>query len=98
MHKTFCQWARGGKRDLIAVVLLAAAAGARAQDNPTPSNPNPKITPPQETVVVTGTFEATPETEMDRSVSVLELNRAELYKSWVDALPYDPSLDLRQRA
>lgn len=95
MHKAFCPRARRG---VIAALLLLAAAGSRAQESSTPSNPDAKVTASQETVVVTGTFEAIPETEIDRSVSVLELNRADLYQSWVDALPYDPSLDLQRRA
>ena len=48
--------------------------------------------------MVTGTFEAVPQTEIDRSVSVLQLDQPGLHQSWVDALSYDPSLDLRQRA
>src|SRR5437016_3598015 len=62
----------------------------------------PKAQRPQaqsESVVVTGTFEPLPETEIDRSVTVIELRQDNsLYKSWVDALELAPSVDLRQRA
>jgi iron complex outermembrane receptor protein len=52
-----------------------------------------------ETVVVTGTFAPMPETEIDRSVSVIEIQQqGSLYKSWVDSLELVPSVDLRQRA
>src|SRR5215469_8728479 len=95
MHKVFFPRAQRG---VIAGLLFLAAAGGHAQESSTPSNADAKVTASPETVVVTGTFEAIPETEIDRSVSVLELNRADLYQSWVDALPYDPSLDLEQRA
>jgi iron complex outermembrane receptor protein len=40
-----------------------------------------------------------PETEIDRSVSVIEIQQeGSLYKSWVDSLELVPSVDLRQRA
>lgn len=52
----------------------------------------------QETVVVTGTFAPEPATEVDRSVTVLDFASQEpLYKSWVDVLETEPSLDFRQR-
>src|SRR5262249_29458696 len=52
-----------------------------------------------EVVIVTGTFTPETETEIDRSISVIEVAQQEsLYKNWVDALALSPSVDLRQRA
>jgi iron complex outermembrane receptor protein len=53
----------------------------------------------QETVVVTGTFVPLPETELDRSVTVIEASgQRDLYDNWVGYLQSTPFLDLRQRA
>jgi len=53
----------------------------------------------QETIVVTGTFSPIPETELDRSVTVMETSEQELlYRNWVDYFALSPSIDLRQRA
>ena len=98
MQKVIRQLRRLGQRAAILVLLFATSAGSRAQESSTHSNSTAEVTPPQETVVVTGTLEATPETEIDRSVSVLQPDPADLFKSWVDVLPYEASLDLRQRA
>lgn len=84
------------------VALIAAVSFLStciwAQSSP----PNPQDQRPQgepETVVVTGTFSAEPETEIDRSVSVIEVRKSDpLYKSWVDSLDLVPSVDLEQRA
>ncbi|MBV9182714.1 MAG: TonB-dependent receptor plug domain-containing protein, partial [Acidobacteria bacterium] len=52
-----------------------------------------------ESILVTGTFAPAPATEIDRSVSVIDLSQQELlYKNWVDSLALVPSIDLRQRA
>ena len=73
------------------------------QDNATSS----KARPPQqstvparlETVIVTGTFSPIAETEIDRSVTVIETADQDLLQNnWVDYLKLSPSLDLRQRA
>lgn len=49
--------------------------------------------------MVTGTFTPVPETDIDRSVSVIEIpNQGILFKSWVDNLQFVPSVDLQQRA
>ncbi|HEX3104612.1 MAG TPA: Plug domain-containing protein, partial [Terriglobales bacterium] len=53
----------------------------------------------QETVVVTGTFAPLPETELDRSVTVIESSgQSSLYDNWVGYLQSTPSLDFQQRA
>jgi iron complex outermembrane recepter protein len=90
------------RRVLITVFLLGGAA-MYPQDNATSS----KARPPQqstvparlETVVVTGTFSPIAETEMDRSMTVIETADQDLlHNNWVDDLELSPSLDLRQRA
>jgi len=53
----------------------------------------------QETIVVTGTFSPVPETEIDRSVTVIETSEEDLlYGHWVDYFALSPSIDLRERA
>lgn len=48
---------------------------------------------------MTGTFTPVPETEIDRSVNVIEVpNQGLLFKSWTDDLQFVPSIDLQQRA
>jgi iron complex outermembrane receptor protein len=57
------------------------------------------IEPKREVVVVTGTLVPLPLGEVDRSVSVIQLQEAPLlYEHWVDYLQSDPSVDYRQRA
>jgi len=69
-----------------------------AQETPTPADAK-KVSRPDETVVVTGTFTPTPENEIDRAVTVVEARPPQnLYNSWVDLLELVPSVDLRQRA
>ena len=88
------------------IILASFLLGARSlypQGNPTPSNGNPSeqtVAPVQnESVIVTGTFTPVSETEIDRSVTVLETTDQELlHNNWVDYLELSPSLDLRQRA
>lgn len=63
-----------------------------------PSSAANQIPAQQESVIVTGTFAPEPATEIDRSVTVLDFSgQAPLYKSWVDVLETEPSLDFRQR-
>jgi iron complex outermembrane receptor protein len=88
---------------LILLALLLPAAGLQAQENstiPAGSNPTEPARPVQhETVVVTGTFTPVPETEIDRSVIVIETTDQNLlHNNWVDYLEISPSIDLRQRA
>src|SRR5258708_4309553 len=90
------------RRFLLALCLLCGA-GLYAQNGSTPSNgstpPQPTVPVQQEIVVVTGTFTPLPETEIDRSVTVIETTQQDLlHNNWVDYLEISPSLDLRQRA
>ena len=90
------------QRLLLALVLLGGAA-LHPQDNSTPSTGSTpqqaKVPAHHETVVVTGTFTPVAETEIDRSVTVIETNDQDLlHNNWVDYLEVSPSLDLRQRA
>jgi outer membrane cobalamin receptor len=74
------------------VLKLVAQEGTSSQ---TPK----KVATKNETVVVTGTFAPAPETEIDRSISIVDAGGDKsLYNSWVDLLDLSPSLDLRQRA
>ncbi|HEX6802931.1 MAG TPA: TonB-dependent receptor [Terriglobales bacterium] len=98
MRIPFWELSIGSRFGTVALLLVTAFPAARAQESSAQPSSDAKISPPQETVVVTGTFEAVPETEIDRSISVIEIEDSDLYKSWVDGLQNDPSLDLRQRA
>ena len=50
-------------------------------------------------MVVTGTFTPVSETEIDRSVTVIETAEQNLlHNNWVDYLELSPSVDFRQRA
>jgi iron complex outermembrane receptor protein len=79
--------------------FLMVAAGLLAQDNPASQNEPEIEKKAKETIVVTGTFEPVPETELDRSVTVIETKLQDgLYQNWIDYLELDPSIDLRNRA
>ena len=82
--------------------VLMAAVYLRAQDSTasTATKQQQQTLPiQQETIVVTGTFSPIPETELDRSVTVMETSEQELlYRNWVDYFALSPSIDLRQRA
>jgi iron complex outermembrane receptor protein len=79
--------------------ILASASGIHAQTTASSSPPAQKIPIQEEAVVVTGTFAPVPETEIDRSVTVIGIPEQNLlFKSWVDDLQLSPSLDLQQRA
>jgi iron complex outermembrane recepter protein len=57
-----------------------------------------KVPAHREVVVVTGTFAPVAASDIDRPVTFIELDsRDHLYKSWVDSLATEPSLDFRQR-
>ena len=82
-------------------VLLTAAVSLHAQENPNPCPPEPsqKLPVQHETVVVTGTFTPVPQTDVDRSLTVIVPQGQELlYQNWVDYLALSPSVDLQQRA
>jgi iron complex outermembrane receptor protein len=90
-------------RRLLLALLLLGGAGLYPQSNSAPSNgsaPQKTTVPAQhETIVVTGTFTPVAETEIDRSLTVLETTDQELlHNNWVDYLELSPSLDQRQRA
>jgi outer membrane cobalamin receptor len=79
----------------ISLVLAVAARGQ--QGSSTDAQPASPVQ--QETVVVTGTFAPAPETEVDRSVTVIEIpQQGLLSKSWIDELQLVPSVDLQERA
>lgn len=84
----------------VSLVLLLSSIVRAGTKNPDDPPENPKTSPQkQETIVITGTFEAVPLDGIDRSVSVIDLREApQLYRHWVNYLQMDPSVDLRQRA
>jgi outer membrane cobalamin receptor len=80
------------------VIVLLLAGNVVAQTG-SAANAPAKIAPRNETVVVTGTFAPTPESEIDRAVSVIEADQpTTLYNNWVDLLEFAPSVDLQQRS
>lgn len=88
----------------IFVLLLLSAFFAVAQQPSSPLPPSSSSTAttspkPDETVVVTGTFEPLPLSELQRSVMSIDVQQAPLlFPSDVDYLRLDPSVDLRERA
>ncbi len=80
------------------LTLFILAGLACGQQLPQSSTSSTKPPTQQETVVVTGTFTPVPETEVDRSITVIEsAQQNPLFKNWVDELQLVPSLDLQQR-
>jgi hypothetical protein len=58
----------------------------------------PKSKPQSEVIVVTGAFTPVPIEEMDRSVSMIEIDNTRLlFDYWIDYLQTDSSVDLRTR-
>ena len=86
----------------IFIVVLFAALSLHAQESSPASAQiqlQNKIPAQHESIVVTGTFTPVPETELDRSITVIETNGQELlYQNWTEYLDLSPSADLRQRA
>ena len=85
-----------------AVVLVFAISSAYAlaqERSPDDSKSSAGIPAQKETIVVTGTFAPVPQTEVDRAVTVIsDPEKPLLFKSWVDTLQLDASIDLEQRA
>lgn len=82
------------------VLLLSCAALAQAAPDAN-TNEQPKVDLPraQEQVVVTGSYDAVPLQETDRSVSSVEVGQSpSMYRNWADALQQDSSVDVEQRA
>jgi iron complex outermembrane receptor protein len=91
-----------GHAGIVFLCFLSGATGLEAQASANSPDTNVCLmTVPvrHESVVVTGTFTPVPQTEVDRSVTVIETDGQELlYPNWVDYLKTSPSVDLRQRA
>ena len=87
---------------VLALCVLALALRSAAQDSPSPSGqPDSSRTLPKqaENIIVTGTFTPVPETELDRSITVIGTTGQELlYQNWTEYLELATSVDLRQRA
>ncbi len=83
---------------LLLFLGCAALGGAQQSPPPTPAGPA-TASKPDETVVVTGTFEPLPLAEIQRSVQSIDVQQEPLlFSSDVDYLRLDPSIDLRERA
>jgi iron complex outermembrane receptor protein len=81
-------------------ILLLLSCAALAQSSPQQNTPTTS-TPPRhdEQLVVTGSYDAVPLEETDRSVDTLPVGGSPVsYRNWVDVLEQDPSLDVQQRA
>jgi outer membrane cobalamin receptor len=95
---------------ILALALLAILTPSFAQhappqaasaDGQTPASQSQPAAPPKpdETVLVTGTFEPIPLQETQRSVMSIDVQQAPLlFSSDVDYLRLDPSIDLQERA
>ena len=84
-------------KTIFTVLVLSCAALAQSAPDSNPA-PQPALPHPQEQVVVTGSYGAVPLEETDRSVSVVEVGQSPSeYRSLVDALEQDSSLDVQQR-
>lgn len=78
--------------------VLIAVSGTQAQNDSAATPASQKPAANEETIVVTGTFSPVPETELDRSVTVIEgKGQEDLYDNWVDYLALAPSVDLQRR-
>jgi len=84
-------------KTIFTVLLLGCAALAQSAPDANPA-PQPTLPHPQEQVVVTGTYGPVPLEETNRSVSVVEVGQSPSeYRSFVDALEQDSTLDVQQR-
>jgi iron complex outermembrane recepter protein len=97
----------GLRSSLFLVCLIVATLTLNAQNVPTGSNATTKATNDRsktvpvtpEAVLVTGTFAPVPQTEVDRSVTIIDTDGQDLlYNNWVDYLELSPSVDFRERA
>src|SRR4051812_45383799 len=95
------------KSNLFLLSLIVVALTLNAQNVPTDSNattsatndPSKTVPKRSDTVVVTGTFAAVPQTQIDRSITIIDTRGQELlYNNWVDYLELSPSVDFRERA
>jgi iron complex outermembrane recepter protein len=81
------------------VLILTAPNLIGQNDSNAPASQTQRPKAEAQTVVVTGSFAPEPETEIDRSISVIEVkDDNQMYKSWVDSLELAPSVELQQRA
>jgi outer membrane cobalamin receptor len=88
---------QGSRLCRFGTVLFLTVASAVAQEASITADAR-KVQAPDETIIVTGTFTPTPESEIDRAVTVVEADpQHNVYSSWVDLLELVPSVDLRQR-
>jgi iron complex outermembrane receptor protein len=80
----------------IILILCCAAAAQSSPEQKAPAKPPLRH---EEQLVVTGSYDAVPLEETDRSVDTLPVGGSPVsYRNWVDVLEQDPSLDVQQRA
>ncbi len=86
-------------RSIFFVFVLSCAALAQTTPEQKPAdNSASKLPTRQEQVVVTGSYGPVPLEETDRSVNVVEVGQSPSeYRSLIDALEQDSSLDVQQR-
>jgi len=83
----------------IILVLSCAALAQNAPDANAPDQSKNNLPRHEEKLVVTGSYDAVPLEETDRSVSTIDVGQSPVtYRNWADALEQDPSLDVQQRA
>lgn len=86
-------------RVFVIVILIVPTTMGQSGPNDAAAPQNSRPNAEAQTVVVTGSFAPAPETDIDRSVSVIEVkDDNSMYKSWVDSLELAPSVELQQRA
>jgi outer membrane receptor protein involved in Fe transport len=84
-------------KTIIPVLVLSCAALAQSAPDSNPAS-QPTLPRHEEQVVVTGSYGAVPLEETDRSVSVVEVGQSPSeYRSFVDVLQQDSTLDVQQR-
>jgi outer membrane receptor protein involved in Fe transport len=84
-------------KTIFTVLVLSCAALAQSAPDSNPAS-QPTLPTQHEQVVVTGSYGAVPLEETDRSVSVVEVGQSPSeYRSFVDVLQQDSTLDVQQR-
>jgi len=82
--------------------LFVFSYAAFAQNSPSANasaQPQTNLPRHEEQLVVTGSYDAVPLEETDRSVSTIPVGQSPVsYRNWVDVLEQDSSLDVQQRA
>ncbi len=90
-------WKKVSMRNIFFIFVLSCAALAQSTPEQQPADAG-KLPTRQEQVVVTGTYGPVPLEETDRSVDVIDVGQSTSeYRSFLDAMEQDSSLDVQQR-